>query len=55
MFRSATLAMDVSSTVMKVAIDRIRMTSQGLCFPAAERLASQLIGERLLIAPSPTA
>ena len=38
---SATLAIDVSSTVMNVAIDRIRVMSQGLRVPAADRLASQ--------------
>ena len=39
--RSATLAIDVSSTVMNVAIDRMKVMSHGLWVPAAERLASQ--------------
>jgi hypothetical protein len=52
MLMSATLAIEASSTVMKVAIDRMTVTSRGLRPPAAERLASQpWSGERSVIAP----
>ena len=38
MFKSATLAIEVSSTSMKVAIDTTTAISHGLWSPAAERL-----------------
>ncbi len=38
-WRSDTLAMAVSSTTMKVAIDTTKAISQGLRSPAAERLS----------------
>jgi len=40
MLRSATLAIEVSSTCMKVAIEITTATSHGLRSPAAERLRS---------------
>ncbi len=43
MLRSATLTMVVSSTSMKVAIETMTPTSQGLCLPAAERGRSSML------------
>ena len=53
MWRSATLAMVVSSTSMKVAIETTTAISQGLCPPAAERSGDQRPADRqrAVIAP----
>ena len=47
MCRSATLAIAVSSTCMKVAIDTTQAISHGLRSPAAERLASHSAAGRV--------
>ena len=50
--RSDTLAIAVSSTTMKVAIETTTATSQGLRSPAAERLGPSRAGAWSLIALS---
>ena len=51
MLRSATLAIEVSSTIMKVAIETTIAMSQGLRPPAAERLSPPWVNAASVIVP----